>query len=210
LPEDGVVFCAFNNLYKLQPEMFDVWMRLLRDVDGSVLWLSQAGETAMRNLKREAQARGVNGERLVFADFVPSNEEHLARLSLADLFLDTLPYNAHAGGCDALWAGVPIVTLHGSTFAGRVGASLVAAAGAPELATESLAGYEALARDLVTSPGALVTMKAKLAAARATCPLFDTARFTRNLEAAYRIMAERQQHGETKASFAVTEPASRR
>ena len=207
LPMNDFVFCAFNNLYKLQPQMFDIWMRLVNAVPGSVLWLSQASESAMRNLRREAQARGVDPDRLVFAGFVAGNEEHLARLRNADLFLDTLPYNAHAGGCDALWAGVPVVTALGTSFAGRVGASLVSAAGVPELAAPAREAYEALALNLARDTGALGDVRAKLARNRETCALFDTARFTRNLESAYRTMSERQKKGERPAPFAAREVA---
>ena len=137
LPEQGFVFCTFNNLFKIRPEIFEMWMRLLRTVDGSVLWLPELVRTAMHNLRREAEARGVSGERICFAPFVPSPEEHLARLRLADLFLDTLPYNAHATTCDALWAGVPLLTRIGNSFAGRVGASVLSAVGLPELITHT-------------------------------------------------------------------------
>src|SRR5262245_2431464 len=145
LPESAFVFCSFNNPAKIVPPTFDVWMRLLGRSEGSVLWLSAAGRTCMRNLRNEATARGINPDRLVFAPFLAEQADHLARLSLGDMFLDTLPYNAHAGASDALWAGVPIISCTGSTFAGRVGTSLLHAIGLPELVTSSLEDYEAAA-----------------------------------------------------------------
>jgi protein O-GlcNAc transferase len=208
LPEAGFVFCAFNNVAKLNPEIFDIWMRLLRAVEGSVLWLLAHDRAAVDNLKRAAQTRGVLPDRLVFAPFVEDAAEHLARLALADLFLDTLPYNAHSAGADALWAGVPIVSVIGSTFAGRVGASLLAAVGLPELVTQSLRDYEALARKLASEKDMLTALKVRLARNKGTHPLFDTARFTKNLEAAFLAMWERQQRGEAPASFAVGRPGA--
>jgi predicted O-linked N-acetylglucosamine transferase (SPINDLY family) len=205
LPEQGFVFCTFNNLFKIRPEVFDIWMRLLRAVDGSVLWLPELIRSAMHNLRREAEKRGVSGERICFAPFVPSPEEHLSRLRLADLFLDTLPYNAHATSCDALWAGVPVLTRIGNSFAGRVGASLLRAVGLPELITQSAEDYEALALELARDPAQLKGLREKLARNRLSTPLFDTARFTRNLERAYVTMWERHQRGEAPQSFAVAE-----
>lgn len=191
LPGQGFVFCSFNSIAKIVPPTFDVWMRLLNSVEGSVLWLSPARPKAAANLRREAEARGVDSERLVFAQFLADAEDHLARLALADLFLDTLPYNAHAGGSDALWAGVPIVTCKGTTFAGRVGASLLSAIGLPELIADSLDVYEALALELARDENKLKSIKAKLARNRTTEALFDTKLFTRNLEAAYVAMRKR-------------------
>jgi predicted O-linked N-acetylglucosamine transferase (SPINDLY family) len=191
LPATGFVFACHNHEYKIGPEIFDIWMRLLRTVEGSVLWLKSLNPAAMSNLWREAKARGVAPERLVFAPHVPRERDHLARLRLADLFVDTLPYNAHATACDALWAGLPVLTCLGDTFPGRVGASLLNAIGLPELVTTSLAEYEALALALAQDPGRLAALKAKLIRNRDTEPLFDTARFTRDLEAAYVEMAER-------------------
>jgi protein O-GlcNAc transferase len=202
LPEQGLIFCSFNNNYKISPEMFDVWMRLLRNVEGSVLWLFEGNADAADNLRREAAKRGVSAERLVFAPRV-SLEQHLARHRLADLFLDTLPYNAHTTGSDALWMGVPVLTCLGSTFAGRVAASLLAAVGLPELIATSLEQYESLALDMAHDPDRLAALKAKLMRNRETCPLFDTRRFTRNIEAAYAIMRERSQRNEAPMSFAV-------
>ena len=207
LPDTGVVFCSFNSIAKIGPQIFGIWMRLLTDVEGSVLWLSSAKPIAADNLRREAEARGIDGARLVFAPFVAETGQHLARLSLADLFLDTLPYNAHAGGSDALWAGVPIVTCKGTTFAGRVGASLLGAIGLPELIAESLDSYETLALKLAREPEMLASIKARLARNRATEPLFDTSRFTRNLEAAYLAMWERHQSGQPHAPISIDDMA---
>jgi predicted O-linked N-acetylglucosamine transferase (SPINDLY family) len=203
LPEQGFVFASFNNSYKFGPEVFDVWMRLLVAIEGSVLWLPSANTAAMRNLRREAEQRGVAAERLVFASHMPAAEDHLARLALADLFLDTLPYNAHTTAMDALWAGLPVLTCTGNSFAGRVATSLLHAAGLPELVADSLAAYEALALNSARDPSVLAAIRAKLRRNRNRCALFDTERFTRNLEAAYGTMWERAQRGESPESFAV-------
>jgi predicted O-linked N-acetylglucosamine transferase (SPINDLY family) len=203
LPTTGFVFACHNFEYKIAPEIFDIWMRLLKTVDDSVLWLKSPNPWALINLRRQAGARGVASQRLVFAPRVPEAKEHLARLQLADLFLDTLPYNAHASACDALWAGVPVVTCLGNTFPGRVAASLLHAIGLPELATASLAEYENLATALALDRDRLAAINAKLTHKRYTEPLFDTARFTRDLESAYSIMWKRQQDGLPAASFAV-------
>jgi protein O-GlcNAc transferase len=204
LPPSGVVFCCFNNSYKLSPEMFEIWMRLLNRVEGSVLWLGQAALTGAQNLKREAQARGVAPERLLFAPYARTGAEHLARLALADFMLDTLPYNGHATACDALWAGLPIVTCRGSSFPGRVAASALMALGLPELVTDSLEAYEALALKLARDKAALSAVKAKLAKNRLTHPLFDTAGITRDLEAAYSEMWQRRQRNEAPAPIALS------
>jgi protein O-GlcNAc transferase len=202
LPRDGFVFCCFNNSYKIRQEMFALWMRLLKTIDKSALWLVEDSADATHNLRREANARGVPADRLVFAPRV-SLDEHLARHSLADLFLDTLPYNAHTTASDALWAGLPVLTCIGSTFPGRVGASLLHAVGMPELITESLDQYEALALRLAQDRALLASAKAKLAQHRDHCVLFDTKRFTRHIEAAYFTMWERHQRGEPPIGFAV-------
>jgi predicted O-linked N-acetylglucosamine transferase (SPINDLY family) len=181
LPEEAFVFCAFNNNFKITAPVFDIWMRLLQHVPGSVLWLR---EGVNETLRREAVARGVAPERLVFAAHVPL-EVHHARHQLADLFLDTLPYNAHATAADALWAGLPVLTRLGETYPGRVAASLVTAAGLPELVTQSAEEYESLALALARDPARLKALREKLAANRATAPLFDTPRLARNIEAAY-------------------------
>jgi protein O-GlcNAc transferase len=191
LPPDGFVFCSFNNNWKFTPDLFDVWMRLLQQVPGSLLWLKQTNAAATRNLHREAQARGVDPARLLFAPEVASDAEHLARLALADVFLDTLPYNAHATASDALWAGLPVITCRGEACAGRVAASMLKAIGLPELVTESLADYEALALKLARAPGTLKALKDRLAANRLTTPLFDADRFRSDMEAAFTAMRQR-------------------
>jgi predicted O-linked N-acetylglucosamine transferase (SPINDLY family) len=184
LPQDAFVFCSFNNNWKLTEPVFAIWMRLLNAVPGSVLWLKQAGEKTKANLLQAAHMQGVEPHRLIFA-LPAALDVHLARHQLADLFLDTLPYNAHATACDALWAGLPVLTLRGTAFAGRVAASLLTAVGLPELITETAQDYEALALALAQTPARLRALREKLAANRATTPLFDTVRFARNLEAAY-------------------------
>ena len=203
LPEHGFVFCSFNNAYKIAPQMFQLWMRLLRRVPDSVLWLSQAHPIAMNNLGREAERNGISARRLIFAPKVEQIADHLARQRRADLFLDTLPYNAHTTASDALWAGLPVVTCLGESFAGRVAGSLLRAIGLPELIAASLDDYEALALRLASEPNFLAGIKAKLMANRDAYPLFDTARFTRHIEAAYRTMWERHQKGEPHQAFAV-------
>ncbi len=203
LPARGFVFASFNNTYKITPQLFDIWMRLLSAVKGSVLWLPKSNALAIGNLSREAETRGIASDRLVFAPFVPAADEHLARLRLSDLFLDTLPYNAHTTASDALWAGVPVLTCMGGTFAGRVAASLLHGVGLPEMVAHSLADYEALALKLAGDPAALSAVRAKLAENRKTSSLFDTVGFTRDLEAAYRTMWERCERGEAPSSFAV-------
>jgi predicted O-linked N-acetylglucosamine transferase (SPINDLY family) len=206
LPERGFVFASFNNAYKFSPEMFAIWMRLLGAIEGSVLWLPQGREAGERNLKREAEAAGIDATRLVFAPRLSSAEEHLARLSVADLFLDTLPSNAQTTATDALWAGLPVLTCMGGTFVGRIAASLLNAVGLPELITRSLADYEALALALARDTGRLSAIKTKLAKNRTTTALFDTARFTRHLESAFRTMRDQSERGLPPQSFAV-EPA---
>jgi predicted O-linked N-acetylglucosamine transferase (SPINDLY family) len=202
LPNGAFVFCCFNNSNKITPEIFSLWMRLLRQVDGSVLWLLEDNATATDNLRREAAARGITVERLAFAPRVKP-ADHLARHRAADLFLDTLPYGAHTTASDALWTGLPVLTCKGSTFAGRVGASLLHAAGLPELITDSLEAYEALALNLARDGDALRALKEKVARNRDTCALFDTARFTRHFEAALTTMREHQRNGKAPAPFAI-------
>lgn len=194
LPEGAFVFCCFNDNYKITPTVFSSWMRILQAVDNSVLWLFEDNVTAASNLRREAKARGISAERLVFARRLP-NAEHLARHRCADLFLDTLPYGAHTTASDALWTGLPVLTCLGDTFAGRVGASLLNAIQLPELVTRTPAGYEQLAIELARTPARLAALKAKLARNRTTTSLFDTAQFTRQIEAAYVAMMERHQAG---------------
>jgi len=202
LPATGFVFCSFNNAYKITPEIFAVWMRLLAKVEGSVLWLLAGNDAGVRNLKREAEAAGIDPSRLVFAPRARL-ADHLARHRLADLFLDTLPYNAHTTACDALWTGLPVVTCKGTAFAGRVATSVVHAIGLPELAADTLAEYEALALRLATVPEALAAIRSKLERNRTTHPLFDTARSTRHLESAYAAMWERHARGEAPSGFDV-------
>ncbi len=202
LPGTGFVFCCFNNNYKILPQTFDVWMRLLRRVPGSVLWLLEDNETAGRHLRAEAAARGVDPTRLVFARRMPL-AEHLARHCLADLFVDTWPYNAHTTASDALWAGLPVLTRSGRSFASRVAASLLRAVGLPELITHSDEEYEELAVALAGQPARLRALKEKLWAQRLTHPLFDCERFTRHLESAYVQAMERHWAGAAPESFLV-------
>jgi len=203
LPDDGFVFCDFNDSMKIEPRIFDVWMSLLRHVDGAVLWLRAYNPTAIENLKLEAKRRGVDPNRLVFAPSRPLVADHLARHRLADLFLDTLPYNAHATTSDALWSGVPVVTCIGETFAGRVAASQLKAAGLPDLVTHTLADYEALALKIARETALLASLRVRLADNRLTAALFDTARFTRHLEMAYTTMLNHARGGQPPAAFTV-------
>jgi len=196
LPATGFVFCCFNDTYKITPGVFDRWMTILKGVPESVLWLRHTDDDTDQHLIREAEARGVPPERLIFAPRVPSQADHLARQDLADLFLDTLPYNAHTTASDALWMGLPVLTQVGKTFASRVAGSLLHAAGLAELVTQSGAEYVATARDLATDPVRLARIRTHLGAARSGSPLFDTARFTRHLEAAYRTMWGRHRGGD--------------
>jgi predicted O-linked N-acetylglucosamine transferase (SPINDLY family) len=202
LPDQGFVFCSFHSSYKINPAMFDRWMRLLRQVDGSVLWLVAYDRLVADNLRREADIRSVDPARLIFAPRLPY-PDHLARYRLADLFLDTLPFNGGATTSDALWAGLPVVTLAGESFASRMSASLLNAIGLPELVADSPAGYEAIALRLARDASSLREVRAKLARNRATHPLFDTARFTRQIEAAYSEMWARHRRGEPPQSFSV-------
>ena len=206
LPENGFVFCSLNQTLKFEPVIFDVWMRLLEGVAGSVLWLLQANSLAEDNLKREAAARGIDAARLVFARRLPK-DEHLARLGLADLALDTRLYNGHTSTSDALWAGLPVVALKGRHFASRVSSSILAAAGTPELIAESLEDYQALARRLAGAPGNLAALRDRLGECRLTAPLFDTPGFVRNLEWVYRRMWERNEAGEAPRSIEVEDGA---
>jgi len=205
LPEHGFVFCCFNSPYKIEADIFTAWMRLLAAVPDSVLWLYAGNATAVDNRRREAAARGIDPARLVFADILPK-DRHLARHCHADLFLDTLYYNAHTTGSDALWAGVPMLTLPGQTFASRVGESLLHAARLPELIAPDLESYVAQAIDLAQQPQQLAALRAKLAANRGTCPLFDTEKFTRGLEYAYEAMAARYLAGLPPAPINVPDP----
>jgi len=181
LPESGFVFCCFNANYKILPDVFGVWMRLLREIAGSTLWLYETNSIASANLRREAERNGVAQERLVFAPRLPL-AEHLARHAVADLFLDTFPCNAHTTANDALFAGLPLLTIAGETFASRVSGSLLHAIGLPELVTGDLESYASLALRLAREPDLLRGYRARLGDNRATHPLFDTAGYTRALE----------------------------
>jgi len=202
LPENGFVFCCFNNVYKVAPATFEVWMRLLRRVDGSVLWLLGEGDSAIRNLRNQAAERGIEPKRLIFVSRAKL-DVHLARHRLADLFLDTLPYNAHTTASDALWAGLPVVTCLGKCFSGRVAASLLAAIGLPELVALNLDDYEALALNLAVEPKRLHEVREKLMQNRLSFPLFDTGRYRRHIESAYATMWQNWQDGAPPRSFQV-------
>ena len=195
LPDTAFVFCCFNNSYKIVPEIFDIRTRILAATENSVLWLLDGNATASANLRREAEKAGVASRRLIFAPKM-NVADHLARHKLADLFLDTLPCNAHTTASDALWAGLPVLTCPGKTFAGRVAASLLRAIGLDDLIARSLEEYEALALKLAHEPATITTLKERLARSRNTCPLFDTGRTTRQIEAAYTMMWDRYQRGE--------------
>ena len=203
LPQAGFVFCAFNNAFKITPDVFDIWMRLLLALDGSVLWLRENDPIARANLIREAKVRGVAAERLIFAPPLENPEDHFARYKLADLFLDTFYYNAHTTASDALWCGLPVLTCKGRSFAGRVGASLLAAIDLPELIAQSPQEYEKLALDLARDQARLAALKKKLAENRISAPLFDMKRFTRDIESAYQTMWQRQLSGQTAKGFIV-------
>jgi predicted O-linked N-acetylglucosamine transferase (SPINDLY family) len=194
LPDQAFVYCCFNNTYKITPDVFDSWVRILQQVPESVLWLLDDNAAATAHLIAEAAQRGVARERLVFSARLPL-AEHVARHRLADLFLDTLPYNAHTTASDALWAGLPVLTRTGTTFPARVGTSLLLALGLPELVTDCRLHYESRAVELARDRPALGAITAKLARHRLTQPLFDTVRFARHLEAAYRAMVDRWSTG---------------
>ncbi len=189
LPDEGFVFCNFNNTNKYTPASFAIWMRLLANVPGSVLWLMDCNAIARENLQRQAAIRSIDPDRLIFAPFLPF-DQHLARLAHADLFVDGQPYGAHTTASDALWAGVPLVTARGTAFAGRVAASLLSALEMPELIAETPDALEALAQGLAKDPQRLKALRKKLAAKRAAAPLFNTGRTTRAIERAYRTMLE--------------------
>jgi protein O-GlcNAc transferase len=203
LPETGFVFCAFNSVHKFTPELFGVWMRLLTDVAGSVLWLNTQNKEAQANLCREAAARGVAPERLIFAARIEERAQHLARLPLAGLFLDTLPYGAHSTANDMLRAGVPVLTCRGRSFASRVAASMLEVLCLPELIAADLRAYETRALQLARNPAALEALRKELIRARAGNPLFDTAKLCRALETAYRTMWDIHLQGRKPESFSV-------
>jgi tetratricopeptide (TPR) repeat protein len=190
LPGDQFIFCCFNNNFKITPIIFNIWMNILKSVEDSILWLFEDNNFIKNNLVKEAEARGVSGDRLVFAKRI-GQQDHLARHRVADLFLDTLPYNAHTTASDALWCGLPVITMMGDSFPGRVAASLLNAVGLPELITQSPEEYESLAVKLATDPAELKKIKGKLEGNRLTMPLFDTALFCRHLESAYNKVYDR-------------------
>ena len=202
LPDTGFVFCCFNNHYKILPATFDGWMRILMGVKGSVLWLLEDNPKATKNLRKEAEARGIDGNRLVFAERVPL-DEHLARHRLADLFIDTFPYNAHTTASDALWAGLPVLTLLGKSFAARVAASLLNDVALPELIAGTQEDYEARAIALGQSPAMLAEVRRKLQLSRQTSPLFNIKLFSRHIEAAFTMMYQRYQAGLKPTHIAV-------
>jgi predicted O-linked N-acetylglucosamine transferase (SPINDLY family) len=206
LPESAFVFCCFNNTHKITPSVFETWMDILRTIQGSVLWLLEANTVVAENLRDEAARRGVAPERIVFAPKM-ALPEHLARHRLADLFLDTLPHNAHTTASDALWAGLPVLTCAGDTFAGRVAASLLDAVGLADMIVETREAYKSAAIRLACEPDALREVRERLAANRMTYPLFDSARFTRHIEAAYLGMWHTYKAGHAPTGFSV-EPIS--
>ena len=210
LPAEGFVFCSFNHSYKITPKIFDIWMQILKATPGSVLWLMKLNSFAEENLQKEAGLRGVDPGRLIFATRVPNVEDHLARYCLADLFLDTTPYNAHTTASDALFVGLPVLTCMGSAFPGRVASSLLHTIGMQELVVGSLQEYQDLAVRFARDRSLLERVKRKLIRNREISPLFDTKRHCRSLESAFISMWERQQKGESPASFAVEAPRTPR
>jgi protein O-GlcNAc transferase len=209
LPPQGTVFCCFNKKYKITPQVFESWMRVLARAEGSVLWLSRDNDVAVKNLQRRAASSGIDASRLIFADRVESLAEHLARHRAADLFLDTFPYNAHATATDALWAGLPVLTLLGKTFASRVSASLLTSIGLPELIAQSFDEYEQIAIELARDPLRLNECKQKLAHNRLTTPLFDTPRFAANLQNAFTMIHDRHLAGLPSDHIHVQEETAR-
>ena len=203
LPEQGFVFCCFNNSWKIRRDMFHIWMLLLNKVEGSVLWLAQTDDDAVDNLRREAVARGIEPDRLIFAPKVPHRADHISRHALADLYLDTLPYNAHSTVSDALWAGLPVLTCKGGAMVSRIAGSVLHAVGLPELVTNDLEEYQGLALRLANDSSALAGIRSRLAQNRSTFPLFDSHRSRRHLEAAYTTMLENYRSGGTPRSFTV-------
>ena len=208
LPAEGLIFASFNNGYKITPAMFDIWMRLLTLVPGSVLWQLDSHPDLASNLRREAAARAVDPARLVFAPSV-DRPEYIGRMVLADLFLDTVPCNAHTTASDALWAGLPVLTMRGETFTGRVAASLLAAVDLPELVAGDVGEYEAKALQLARAPDRLAALRARLDAGRTTCRLFDTPRFRNGIETAFDTMLTRHRAGLPPAHFAVESPRTK-
>jgi len=202
LPKDAFVFCCFNNNYKISSAEFDIWMRLLNNIEGSVLWLRKSNQFSHFNMRKEAEKRNVDPSRLVFADKAPM-EEHLARQGLADLFVDTFAFNAHTTATEALWAGLPVVTKAGQGFAARVAGSILNAVGLPELVTETEQDYEALILELATNPTKLAIIKKKLATNRLTQPLFNTEQYTKHLEKGYQQAYQKYFNGDTPDTIMV-------
>ena len=203
LPETGFVFCSFNNAYKITEEMFSVWMRLLDQVEGSVLWLFEANQMCKENLRREALAFGVDPSRLIFAPKLLKLEDHLARYRLADLFLDSSPYNAHTTASDALWAGLPVLSCAGQTFASRVASSLLHAIKIPELSTNTIEDYEKVALNLATDAAKLAELRNRLVQNRHSAPLFDIESYTRGIELAFLQMVRNRRETGIPSPFAV-------
>jgi protein O-GlcNAc transferase len=203
LPAEGFVFCCFNNSFKLTPTVLDRWIRILQRVEGSVLWLSQGNPSAAANLRKEATSRGMDSARIIFAARVDSPEEHLARLKMADLFLDTHPYNAHATAMDALWAGLPLLTYAGQSFAGRVGASLLTTVDMPELLAQGPGQYEEMAVQLAGDVHRLAAIRQKLAQRRDQTPSLHGRYFAHHLEAAYAAMYAQHQSGALPTSVRI-------
>jgi protein O-GlcNAc transferase len=204
LKEEDFVFCHFNSSYKITPEMFALWLRLLDTMPSSVLWLLESNLLFANNLRGEAARAGIDPARLIFAPPM-KNSEHVSRLALGDLFLDSLPYNAHTTASDSLWAGLPLITCRGEAFAGRVAASLLCAVDLPELITDSLDEYESLALKLANDRPLLQSYRDHLSRDPVRLPLFDTGRTTRQIEAAYEQMVSRQTEGLMPESFSVPE-----
>lgn len=205
LPEDKFVFCCFNATHKINPKMFGIWMRLLEKVEGSVLWLYETNDLCKNNIQREIIERNIDPARVIFAQRVPLIEDHQARCALPDLFLDTLPYNAHATTADALCAGLPVLTCLGKAFAGRVASSMLSTLDLQELITNSLEEYEATALDLATNPDKLKTIRNKLGEKLASGPLFGGVSYTRNMELAFENMVQLREEGKDPEPFAVAD-----
>jgi predicted O-linked N-acetylglucosamine transferase (SPINDLY family) len=194
LPQDGVVFCAFNNHNKVSPAEFDIWMDLLKQVDGSVLWFLAGAEPLRVNIRKEAEARGVSAERIVFADRC-STPDHIARLPLADIFLDTFACNAHTTASELMWSGVPVVTMPGQQFAARVAASIVSAVNCPELIAQSVEEYRDIALRLAQNPSELAALRAKITQNIPQTPLYDSEGYMKNFEALLELAIERYDNG---------------
>ncbi len=208
LPESGFIYCSFNHSYKITPQIFDIWMNILAATPGSVLWLMKLNRFAEDNLQKEAVQRGIDPARLIFATRIPRIEDHLARYTLADLFLDTTPYNAHTTASDALSVGLPVLTCQGTAFPGRVAGSLLRTIGLPELVAGSLQDYQHMAIELARNHEKLQQIKDALSRNRTSSSLFDTARYCHHLEAAYTEMWQRQQQGTPPEPFTVTSQES--